>query len=138
MRTVPEKYERIWLVFLALSLFAILLCGAALAQDEEEGDDNDGVAIDLQDDVEMGAEEAVEESIVAEEEVVALDVAYLDDADSSDGELTLLLKLDTSGEESPFYGRYHNPFEDDSFYLDNFAFRGADGNTWFNFGISDA
>ncbi|MFH1676124.1 MAG: hypothetical protein ABIC40_03780, partial [bacterium] len=64
-------------------------------------------------------------------------VAYLDNAADSEGTVTLLFKLNDKGEDSPFFARYHDPFVDDWFYLDNLTFRGwGDDGDYFRLNLN--
>ncbi len=47
-----------------------------------------------------------------------VDTEYIESLPASRGVIETIIKLNADGEESPFYGRYMDPFENDSFYLD--------------------
>ncbi len=53
----------------------------------------------------------------------SIDGNYLDGIQSSQGELSFTFKLQKDGEDSPFYARYMDPFEGDSFFLDELEYR---------------
>lgn len=48
---------------------------------------------------------------------------YLDNLPSEEGEISFTFKLDADGEESPFFRRYHDPFDGDSFFLNRLYYR---------------
>ncbi|HEX9746226.1 MAG TPA: hypothetical protein VGB30_12440 [bacterium] len=101
--------------------------------DDEMMDESGGeMDIDESDDSMMEDEEVMEE-----EEMVEID--YLDDADDLDGYVTFLLKLSEEDEDNPFWQRYHDPFEGDSFYLDElYAREGSRGGPFIRFGADNS
>ncbi len=76
---------------------------------------------------------------LAEDESEVPAVTYLDNAVRAEGDLALVFKLDSGGEDSPFFGRYHDPFEGNSFYLGEFRYRGweSDGS-FLRFNLNDS
>jgi hypothetical protein len=48
-------------------------------------------------------------------------IAYLDNIPCSTGELSIIYKLQEDGTESPYYGRYQDPFVDKPFYVDRMS-----------------
>jgi len=95
-------------------IMIVLLCGVVFAED-------DAVAS------------------VDEEELEALPtVTYLDDLVRGTGSITAVLKLSDEGEESPFFSRYNDPFEQDWFYIDNLNYRELTPNgEYFRFNLRE-
>ena len=65
------------------------------------------------------------------EEKPAVDTSYLDNLPESTAVYTKVEKLEEDNTDSPFYGRYFDPFHEDNFYIDRLSLfnRFDDGST---------
>ncbi len=78
-----------------------------------------------------------EEAIQEEETNPAFDL--LGDISTARGAISFLFKLSEEGEDSPFFGRYYDPFEGDSFYLEGLSCQSwSDNNTLLRFDMGSS
>jgi len=96
------------------TMLIVLLCGAAFAEEEADGTEESDLAVEEQ--AEAPADVPAE----------APTVTYLDGLLGHKGSITAALKISDEGEDSAFFNRYHDPFEGDWIYLDNFNYRELD------------
>lgn len=114
-------------IFILMILFLLLASASAVFADDK--DTGNGDADETQVEV-MIEDEVVEEPLP--------DTSYLDDARASTGNLTFAFILDESDAESPFVGRYHDPFDGGWGYVDEFNYRGWEEGRYLRFAIADS
>jgi len=124
---MSPKIPRFSILFAIFVLSLLVVAGAVSAQDGSKDDGGNQAQVESQDNAQPadGAEEATEPAETEEvEEEETPEVTYLDDAVRSEGSVGVVFKLDAGGEDSPFFGRYHDPFEGDSVFINDIRYRG--------------